>query len=146
MQDDLILVTGGAGFIGSALVRYLIRETQACVLNVDALTYAANLANLAEVENNRRYAFKQIDICSAPEIERLFESYRPGAVVHLAAETHVDRGTATLLLAACRYWRALAPAQQARFRFLHVSSDAAEEREPRPCRNFYPRPVGPRFS
>ena len=91
MQDDLILVTGGAGFIGSALVRHLIHETRACVLNVDVLTYAANLANLAEVDGSRRYGFEQIDICSAPEIEHLFESHRPGAVVHLAAETHVDR-------------------------------------------------------
>src|SRR5262245_64375586 len=121
MQDDLILVTGGAGFIGSALVRHLIRETPARVLNVDALTYAANLANLAGVEREPRYAFRHADICSVPDMENLFERHGPSAVVHLAAETHVDRsiddpsvfvrtnvlGTATLLHAAWRYWRAL---------------------------------------
>jgi dTDP-glucose 4,6-dehydratase len=137
MQDDLILVTGGAGFIGSALVRHLIRETEASVLNVDALTYAANSRNLSGVEGQQRYGFQKMDICSAAEIERLFELHRPSAVVHLAAETHVDRsiddpsvfvrtnvlGTANLLQAACRYWRALAPAQKVRFRFLHVSTD-----------------------
>lgn len=137
MHDDPILVTGGAGFIGSALIRHLMRETQARVLNVDALTYAANLANLAEVENEQRYAFKQLDICSAGEIERVVQLHRPCAIVHLAAETHVDRsiddpcvfvrsnvlGTATLLQVACRYWRALPSDEQARFRFLHVSTD-----------------------
>jgi dTDP-glucose 4,6-dehydratase len=137
MQDELILVTGGAGFIGSALVRHLIRETRARVLNVDVLTYAANLANLAEVANDPSYTFKQMDICSVADMEDLFARHRPSAVVHLAAETHVDRsiddpsvfvrtnvlGTATLLHAAWRYWRALPSTEQARFRFLHVSTD-----------------------
>jgi dTDP-glucose 4,6-dehydratase len=137
MGTPRLLVTGGAGFIGSALIRYLIRETDAHVLNVDLLTYAANLRNLTEVERNLRYRFKQADICSAGEIASIMENFRPTAVVHLAAETHVDRsiddplvfvqtnvvGTAILLRAAHAYWRALAPAEQAQFRFLHVSTD-----------------------
>lgn len=137
MGDDVILVTGGAGFIGSAVVRHLIRESEATVVNVDALTYAANLANLVEVERNPRYRFEQADICSAGDIERIFADHRPTAVLHMAAETHVDRsiddpllfvranmlGTATLLQIACRYWRKLAPADKPRFRFHHVSTD-----------------------
>jgi dTDP-glucose 4,6-dehydratase len=137
MGDDVILVTGGAGFIGSAVVRHLIRESEATVVNVDVLTYAANLANLVEVEGNPRYRFEQADICSAGDIERIFADHRPTAVLHMAAETHVDRsiddpllfvranmlGTATLLQIACRYWRKLAPADKPRFRFHHVSTD-----------------------
>jgi dTDP-glucose 4,6-dehydratase len=137
MGSAPILVTGGAGFIGSALIRYLIAETELSVINADALTYAANLRNLAPIEGHPRYDFEQVDIRSADELERLFQKHRPAAVVHLAAETHVDRsiddplpfvetnvvGTATLLRAACRHWRALSSAEQERFRFLHVSTD-----------------------
>jgi dTDP-glucose 4,6-dehydratase len=137
MRDEVILVTGGAGFIGSALVRYLISETEASVINLDALTYAANLRNVAAVADHARYRFEQVDIRSAGELGRVFARYRPTAVVHLAAESHVDRsiddplnfvetnvlGTATLLRAACNHWRALPAAEKSRFRFLHVSTD-----------------------
>ena len=137
MHNDVMLVTGGAGFIGSAVIRHLIRETEARVVNVDTLTYAANLGNLAAVERDPRYRLERVDICSAAELDRIFDIHRPTAVLHMAAETHVDRsiddplvfvqtnvlGTATLLQVACRYWRGLAPADQARFRFHHVSTD-----------------------
>jgi len=137
MRREVIIVTGGAGFIGSALVRHLISETEAHVINLDALTYAANLRNVAAVTDHERYRFEQVDIRSAPELARVVAHYQPTAVVHLAAETHVDRsiddpvkfvdtnvvGTATLLHAAYNYWRALAPAEKAHFRFLHVSTD-----------------------
>jgi len=135
MSDDVIVVTGGSGFVGSAVIRHLIRESEASVVNVDALTYAATPASLAEVEGHARYRFERIDIRSAPELERVFSAYRPTAVLHLAAETHVDRsitdprifvetnvvGTAILLESTCRYWRSLPPG--APFRFHHVSTD-----------------------
>jgi dTDP-glucose 4,6-dehydratase len=137
MSEPTILVTGGAGFIGSAAIRHLIAETAADIVNLDSLTYAANLGNLADVARDRRYRFEQVDICHARAVERVFGECRPTAVLHIAAETHVDRsiddpllfvqtnvlGTATLLQAAYRYWLALPPAEQTRFRFHHVSTD-----------------------
>ena len=86
-----ILVTGGAGFIGSAVVRHIIESTQDSVVNVDKLTYAGNLESLESVENNSRYVFEQVDICDAKAVARVFEHYQPDAVMHLAAESHVDR-------------------------------------------------------
>ncbi len=132
-----ILVTGGAGFIGSALVRYLINETEHSVINVDKLTYAGNLESLKSIEASARYHFEQVDICDAANIEQLFQRYRPDAVMHLAAESHVDRsidgpaafiqaniiGTYTLLEAARKYWQALSDAEKQAFRFHHISTD-----------------------
>ena len=86
-----LIVTGGAGFIGSALVRYLIRNTECLVVNVDKLTYAGNLNSLAEVMSSPRHTFEQMDISDSEAMIRLFEQYRPRAVIHLAAESHVDR-------------------------------------------------------
>jgi len=132
-----ILVTGGAGFIGSAVVRHLLGNTQATVINLDKLTYAGNLESLAPVAGNPRYRFEQVDICDASEVARVFAQHRPSAVMHLAAESHVDRsidgpgefiqtnvfGTYTLLQAARSYWAGLeGPAREA-FRFHHVSTD-----------------------
>ncbi|HVC55821.1 MAG TPA: dTDP-glucose 4,6-dehydratase [Stellaceae bacterium] len=132
-----VLVTGGAGFIGSAVCRLLVGELGAAVLNVDKLTYAANLASLRDIEESPRYRFHRADICDRPALAALFASFAPDAVLHLAAESHVDRsidgpgefittniaGTYALLEAALDYWRRLPPAQAARFRFHHVSTD-----------------------
>lgn len=132
-----IIVSGGAGFIGSALVREIISATPHCVTVIDKLTYAGNLDNLAPVANDPRYAFVQADILDRAKIRALFREFRPDAIMHLAAESHVDRsidgpgqfihtnvvGTFTLLEAALEYWRALAPSSRETFRFHHVSTD-----------------------
>ncbi len=132
-----ILVTGGAGFIGSAVVRHIINHTQDSVINVDKLTYAGNLESLVNVEKDKRYAFEQVDVCDRAELDKVFDEHKPDAVVHLAAESHVDRsihgpaafvqtnivGTYTLLEAARSYWQGLCGVQKANFRFLHVSTD-----------------------
>lgn len=137
MSARPIVVTGGAGFIGSNFVLEWLRHEHSPVINLDALTYAGNPNNLASVENGPRYTFAHGDICDAKLVASLFERHRPVAVVHLAAESHVDRsirapedfirtnvhGTFTLLHAARGYWEGLHGAEKAAFRFLHVSTD-----------------------
>ena len=132
-----IFITGGAGFIGSAVVRQFINETECRVVNVDKLTYAGNLQSLASIADNPRYAFEKVDICDAAELTRVFAQHQPDAVMHLAAESHVDRsisgpadfiqtnivGTYTLLEAARAYWNTLDAARKAAFRFHHISTD-----------------------
>ncbi|WP_186393068.1 MULTISPECIES: dTDP-glucose 4,6-dehydratase [unclassified Pannonibacter] len=132
-----ILVTGGAGFIGSALVRHLVVEAGADVLTVDKLTYAGNLQSLTAVSNRPNHRFLKADICDRAAMDEAFSSFRPDRVYHLAAESHVDRsitgagdfiqtnviGTFTLLEAARRYWSGLEAQAKAAFRFLHVSTD-----------------------
>lgn len=132
-----ILVTGGAGFIGSALIRHIIGKTADSVVNVDKLTYAGNLESLTSVSADSRYAFEQVDICNRAELDRVFAQHQPDAVMHLAAESHVDRsidgpaafietnivGTYTLLEAARQYWQTLGEPTRAGFRFHHISTD-----------------------
>ena len=132
-----ILVTGGAGFIGSAVIRYLIDETEYSVINVDKLTYAGNLESLVSVSGSPRYHFEQADICNADGIQRIFQQYKPSIVMHLAAESHVDRsidgpaafmqtniiGTSVLLEQARSYYNELSEQRQRQFRFHHISTD-----------------------
>ena len=132
-----ILLTGGAGFIGSAVVRHIIQTTNDIVLNIDKLTYAGNLESLKEIDQNPRYQFQQIDICDALELEQVFKQFQPDVVMHLAAESHVDRsidgpaafiqtnivGTYTLLEVTRQYWQSLDDSRKAGFRFHHISTD-----------------------
>ncbi len=132
-----IILTGGAGFIGSAVVRHIILNSNDTVINVDKLTYAGNLENLQEVSSNSRYFFEQIDICDRAALDTIFMKYQPDAVMHLAAESHVDRsirnadcfiqtniiGTYNLLEASRIYWNNLPKQKKDNFRFHHVSTD-----------------------
>jgi len=136
-RGTTVFVTGGAGFIGSAVIRHLLDETEANVVNIDKLTYAANLHSIPQAAKHPRYRFARVDIGDAPELRRLFETHAPHCVMNLAAESHVDRsidgpaafietnvaGTFTLLQEALRHWRGLDPAAQRRFRFHHISTD-----------------------
>lgn len=132
-----LIVTGGAGFIGSAVIRHIINNTEDSVVNVDKLTYAGNLESLAEVSAGNRYAFEHVDICNRQELERLFKVHSPDAVMHLAAESHVDRsidgpadfietnivGTYTLLEVTRNYWSGIDTQRKNAFRFHHISTD-----------------------
>jgi len=132
-----LLVTGGAGFIGSAVIRYIINNTNDGVVNLDKLTYAGNLESLAEVSESERYSFEHADICNRAELDRVLTQHQPDAIMHLAAESHVDRsidgpaefietnivGTYTLLEAARQYWQTLKGDKKANFRFHHISTD-----------------------
>jgi dTDP-glucose 4,6-dehydratase len=132
-----VLITGGAGFIGSAVVRQYIAHTDATVINVDKLTYAGNLESLTDALEHPRHVFEQIDICDRREVERVVREHRPAAIMHLAAESHVDRsidspaafietnviGTYTLLEVAREYWQELEGTEKSTFRFHHVSTD-----------------------
>jgi len=132
-----ILVTGGAGFIGSAVIRYLIQDTEHHVLNVDKLTYAGNLESLRSIDNSQRYEFARLDICNETDMSNIFKQHQPDLIMHLAAESHVDRsidgaadfiqtnivGTYTLLEVSKHYWMALAEDKKSKFRFHHISTD-----------------------
>ena len=132
-----LLITGGAGFIGSAVIRHIITHTNDEVVNLDKLTYAGNLESLVQVSDSERYAFEQVDICNRAELDRVLSQHQPDAIMHLAAESHVDRsidgpadfietnivGTYTLLEASRQYWQALECDKKANFRFHHISTD-----------------------
>ena len=136
-MSKVILVTGGAGFIGSAVVRHLVDDTNHKVVNLDKLTYAGNLESLTSVSDCDRYSFEQVDICDAEEVKRVLNTHRPDIIMHLAAESHVDRsidgpgefiqtnvlGTYTLLEEARAYWSALGRNKKVEFKFHHVSTD-----------------------
>ena len=135
--NSKILITGGAGFIGSALIRFLVHNTEHTVINVDKLTYAGNLNSLKSVHKNQRYFFEKADICDSKKLEHIFSHYQPDAVMHLAAESHVDRsiigpsdfiqtnivGTFTLLEQTRAYWNSLKARVKDEFRFHHISTD-----------------------
>jgi dTDP-glucose 4,6-dehydratase len=137
MKRMKILVTGGAGFIGSAVIRHIIRNTQDVAINLDKLTYAGNLESLSEIDSSERYYFEQVDICDRVELDRVFAQHQPDRVMHLAAESHVDRsidgpaafietnvmGTYHLLEAARQYWSTMDETRKAAFRFHHISTD-----------------------
>ncbi|MBK1872200.1 dTDP-glucose 4,6-dehydratase [Marinobacter sp. 1-3A] len=147
-----LLVTGGAGFIGSAVIRHIIRKTKDEVVNLDKLTYAGNLESLAEVSDSERYCFEQVDICNRTELDRVLAQHQPDAIMHLAAESHVDRsidgpaefietnivGTYTLLEAIRQYWQSLEVEKKANFRFHHISTDEVYGDLPHPNDSFEP--------
>jgi dTDP-glucose 4,6-dehydratase len=132
-----ILVTGGAGFIGSAVIRHIIENTNDCVVNIDKLTYAGNLESLASIESNQNYRFEKVDICNREELDRVFNEHQPDIVMHLAAESHVDRsidgpsefiqtniiGTYNILEASRQYWTNLNSEKKGNFKFHHISTD-----------------------
>ncbi|MCF7519581.1 MULTISPECIES: dTDP-glucose 4,6-dehydratase [unclassified Pseudoalteromonas] len=141
------LVTGAAGFIGSAVIRHIIENTKDSAINVDKLTYAGNLESLKSVDSSERYTFEQVDICDREELDRIFRQYQPDAVMHLAAESHVDRsitgpaefiqtniiGTYNLLEAARQYWNTLEGNAKEKFRFHHISTDEVYGDLPHPA-------------
>ena len=137
LRGNTFFVTDGAGFIGSAVIRHLLDDTEANVVNIDNLTYASTLTSIPQAAGNPRYRFAQVDICDGSQLRRLFDTHAPDCVMNLAAESHVDRsiggpgvfietnivGTFTLLQEALRYWRGVESAKRERFRFHHISTD-----------------------